>query len=203
MQIQICISLLSLKFKYSNPCKRGGGGHTQWQWPKHQLSEWVTRVNSWEGLCSFCPVHDVTSAWPFSSHYQIWLMLCFGRLMFKWGHFLLKAFYYVCFYMRTANNPRVCYAAFTVVPLSLWLYCLWWGVYEFIKAHDASSCFYKSDNKTQTHTLRSCFPWQPCSPHSLTIPAHSFDLVKPSKPHCLRTVTCHSNLYQGIHFHPC
>lgn len=144
MQIQICISLLSLKFKYSNPCKRGGGGrHTQWQWPKHQLSEWVTRVNSWEGLCSFCPVHDVTSAWPFSSHYQIWLMLCFGRLMFKWGHFLLKAFYYVCFYMRTANNPRVCYAAFTVVPLSLWLYCLWWGVYEFIKAHDASSCFYK------------------------------------------------------------
>lgn len=127
MQIQICISLLSLKFKYSNPCKRGGGGHTQWQWPKHQLSEWVTRVNSWEGLCSFCPVHDVTSAWPFSSHYQIWLMLCFGRLMFKWGHFLLKAFYYVCFYMRTANNPRVCYAAFTVVPLSLWLYCLWLG----------------------------------------------------------------------------
>lgn len=106
MQIQICISLLSLKFKYSNPCKRGGGEILS---DNDQNINWVSEWPEWthgRGFAAFCPVHDVTSAWPFSSHYQIWLMLCFGRLMFKWGHFLLKAFYYVCFYMRTANNPE-------------------------------------------------------------------------------------------------
>lgn len=58
------------------------------------------------------------------SHNQFWLMRCLGRLKFKWRHFLLKAFYYVCFYTEAATLLVSVCAAFTVIPQLLCLYCL-------------------------------------------------------------------------------
>lgn len=49
-------------------------------------------------------------------HYQVWLMQRFGRLKFKREHFLLKAFYYVCFYAEAATSLDFVCAAFTVSP---------------------------------------------------------------------------------------
>lgn len=82
------------------------------------------------------------------------------------------------FYMETAYRPGVCLCCiychspadlpFTACGAS-------GGVYEFIKAHDASSCIYNFRHEHYTpipHRHPPCF---------LTIPAHSFNLVKPSK----------------------
>lgn len=128
-------------------------------------------------------------------HYQVWLMQRFGRLKFKREHFLLKAFYYVCFYAAMPPGfclcciycQSPCHSAFTACGGELV------GVYEFIKAHDASSCFYTFRCGTalsflfapQYHTPSSHFP---------DIPAHSFNLVKVLKLGRSWAVTCHRNL---------
>lgn len=131
--------------------------------------------------------------------HQVGLIQCFNRLKPKWGHFPLKASCYVWFYMETATSPEwslfvlhllslACRSVFTACGVS-------GGVYEFIKPHDASSCFYKFRHEDSAHTPFPPAPHRrPPSSCFLTIPANSFNLVKPSKPGRSRAVTCHSNL---------